>query len=82
MLTVPDFVGTLGVVVILFCYYLLQTRKLRIEDALYSWLNLSGAVLILYSLCHHWNTPSVIIEIAWIAISILGLIRVYRKYYA
>jgi hypothetical protein len=57
MLTVPDFVGTLGVVVILFCYYLLQTRKLRIEDALYSWLNLSGAVLILYSLSKQREIP-------------------------
>ncbi len=81
MITVPDMIGTLGVALILLCYYWLQIRKLRIEGALYSWLNLAGSLLILYSLFHHWNTPSVIIEIAWIAISVLGLIRVYRKYY-
>ena len=74
-----DIVGTAGVALILLCYYLLQARRLTIEHPYYSLLNLIGSSLIMYSLFFHWNTPSFIIEIVWIGISIWGLCKVFCK---
>lgn len=43
------------------------------KDMNYQWLNFFGAWLILFSLFFHWNTACVIIEVAWILISVFGL---------
>jgi hypothetical protein len=79
MVDMADIIGTTGVLLILLCYYLLQARHLTIEHPYYSLLNLIGSVLIMYSLCFHWNTPSFIIEVVWIGISIWGLYKAFFK---
>lgn len=75
LVELPDFVGIIGVSLVLLAYYLLQIGSIKGEDYLYSLLNLCGATFILVSLYFHWNLASVIIEIAWIIISFLGLWR-------
>lgn len=74
-----DGVGTAGVVVIILAYGLLQAERLSSRSATYSWLNLVGAALILVSLFHTWNTASVLIEVFWVAISLYGLWRAWRR---
>ena len=73
-----DFVGTTGVVVILVTYFLLQTERLSSTDVIYSLLNLIGAALIAISLLFDFNLSAFIIEIAWMAISVYGIIRYAR----
>ena len=73
-----DFVGTTGVVVILVTYFLLQTERLSSTDVIYSLLNLIGAALIALSLLFDFNLSAFIIEIAWMAISVYGIIRYAR----
>jgi hypothetical protein len=68
-------VGIIGVVLILVAFFLLQIGKLSSRDFLYSLLNLLGALGILISLIYEWNLSAFIIEIAWILISIYGLIK-------
>ena len=72
-------IGIVGVLLILLAYFLLQNEMLSIETLCYSLLNLIGALLILVSLFYHWNLPSVLIEIAWILISIRGIYRYYSN---
>ena len=72
-----NIIGILGVFLVLLAYFLLQSNIISNKEARFSLLNLIGAVLILYSLLFHWNLASVIIEIAWITISIQGLISCY-----
>ena len=79
MILITDVVGMVGVVLVLVAYQLLQTGKLPADKPTYYWINLSGSVLILFSLFFTWNLASVIIEIAWIVISVLGIVRTSRR---
>ena len=72
-------VGTLGVVLILATYFLLQTERLRSDQLLYSAMNLAGAACILFSLVFDFNLPSFFVETAWVAISLLGIWRNWKQ---
>jgi len=76
---IADMVGIIGVIILLVAYYLLQAKRISSESVLYSLMNLIGAVLILYSLILDWNTPAVIMESAWIVISIFALFKAYTS---
>ncbi|MBA2710639.1 MAG: hypothetical protein H0U57_08630 [Tatlockia sp.] len=76
---ISDFVGSVGVTLILGAYLFSQLKHLSVDSVLYLLSNLIGSLLITYSLYFHWNLASFIIELAWCSISILGLVRVYRK---
>ena len=71
----PDALGALGAGVIILAYFLNQQRRLASEDWRYPALNLSGALLILISLWHEPNLPSIVIEAFWVLISLYGLLR-------
>jgi len=74
-----DIVGLVGVSIIVISYFLLQTHKLNINDVRFSILNIFGSLLILYSLSHDWNLPSVVIEIFWVLISLIGIYRYIKS---
>ena len=73
-----DFVGNIGVALILIAYLFLTLEKLDPKSVLYSVLNGLGALLILVSLYFAFNLSSFIIEIAWLLISLIGLIQAIR----
>lgn len=75
----PDIVGLVGVSMILVAYYFLNTLRLSAHDLVYQNTNLLGSILILFSLCFHVNLASIVIELAWITISTMGIIRILRK---
>lgn len=70
-----DLVGTVGVAMILVAYFLLQTERIDGQSMGYSVINLLGSVFIAISLLFDFNLSSMIIEIAWIAISLYGIVR-------
>jgi membrane-bound ClpP family serine protease len=74
----PDVIGIVGVVLLLIAYYLLSSHKMSAYSMKYQVLNCLGACLILFSLFFHWNTAAVIIEVAWILISMISMIRLLR----
>lgn len=76
---ISDYVGIAGVVLLLVAYFLLSAGQWIADSFIYQFLNFISAWLILFSLCFHWNLSSVIIEIAWIFISLLGIYRVWKK---
>jgi hypothetical protein len=73
-----DVVGTLGVVIVLVAYFLLQTARLDGTSLAYSVINLVGAMLITVSLLYEFNFSAFVIEIFWMAISIYGIVRARR----
>ena len=75
VLTLPDIVGYVGVALVVGTYFLSQVGKMDSTRTLYPALNAVGALLILYSLAHRPNPPSIVIEFFWLAISVVGLIR-------
>ncbi len=79
VMTLPDLIGLLGVACVLFAYWALQTERLASEDWRFSAVNGIGAVLIMVSLFHTFNLASFVIEIVWLAISLYGLWKAWRK---
>lgn len=77
-MTLFDFIGIVGVGLILLAYGGLQLGRLDPKSLSYSCLNASGAVLILISLFFSFNLASFIIECAWLAISVFGIVKALR----
>ena len=73
-----DFIGNLGVVMIVVAYLLLQLDKLRSSDLSYSVLNAVGASLIVASLVVDFNLSALLMEVFWVLISFIGIGRHLR----
>jgi len=74
-----DFIGNLGVALILTSYLLVQMGRTSATGIRYLVANGTGALLILYSLWFDFNLSAFIIEMVWLLISLLGLGRVLLK---
>lgn len=70
-----NLLGMIGVLMVLSAYFLLNLNRLSAKHLTYLLLNGIGSSLILISLWFHWNLASVMIEAAWILISLLGIYR-------
>lgn len=73
-----DLVGSIGVGIIILTYVLLQLEKIRSENLLYSFLNASGACLIIVSLVFNFNFSAFIVEFFWVLISVYGVFKSFR----
>ena len=73
-----DLVGNIGVAFILITYLALQLDKIDAKGLTYSVLNGVGAFLILISLLFAFNLSAVIIEGAWLLISMFGVFLYFR----
>ena len=73
-----DFVGNVGVVVLMVTYLLLQLNRLRSDDLSYSLLNAIGASLIVVSLLVNFNLSAFLMEVFWVLISFVGIYRYFR----
>ena len=71
----PDALGLLGVVLILLAYFLLQAGRMRGASLAYQLMNAFGAVLVLVSLLYAFNLSAFLMELAWLAVSIYGMLR-------
>jgi len=70
-----DFVGNVGVVMVLATYLAVQADRLDARTLAYSALNAIGAGLITLSLCFDFNLSAFVIEVAWVMISLYGITR-------
>lgn len=75
----PDVIGMLGVTLVLSAFGLLNMNKVTSSTMMYQMMNLIGSMLLLFSLCFHLNIASVVIEIAWMLISLVGIYRALKK---
>ena len=73
-----DFVGNLGVVILVITYLMLQLNKLSSDALAYSVLNAAGAGLIVISLLYNFNLSALVIEVFWVLISFVGIYRYFR----
>ncbi len=74
-----DFVGNIGVFMILVAYLLMQLGKLSNHSIRFSLLNAFGALAILVSLYFEFNLSAFIIELFWLLISIIGMVRFWKS---
>ena len=70
-----DWVGLLGTVIILVGFFLLQAGRLMGTGLIYQLINLFGAAGILVSLIGKFNLSVFLLEAAWMAVSLYGILR-------
>lgn len=69
----PVVTGIVGTLLVLLAFFLLQARKLHGNGAVYQLLNAIGAAAIIVSLFYQFNLASMMLEVAWLLISLYGL---------
>jgi len=74
-----NIVGSLGVILIIGSYFLIQIGKLSATGLAYTLTNMLGAACILYSLYFEFNLSAFLVEAFWFLISLIGLARIYRQ---
>ena len=74
-----DIIGTIGVGLILFAYFLNIFSLIPKEGHLFFIMNIVGAALACYAsfLIHYF--PFVLLEGTWTLVSLVGLLRLYTK---
>jgi hypothetical protein len=76
-----NYVGYTGVILILIAYYYLSVGKWIADSMRFQFMNFLGAWFILYSLYFYPNKASISIEVAWIIISAVGMVRILSLKY-
>ena len=74
-----DVIGTIGVGLILFAYFLNIFSLIPKEGQLFFIMNIVGASLACYASLLIDYFPFVILEGTWTLVSIIGLMRLYLK---
>jgi hypothetical protein len=74
-----DWAGYVGVLLVLLAYLLLQAHRLHGNGLVFQLMNAFGALGVLLSLTFgNNNVPAFMMEAAWLAISIYGIVRARR----
>lgn len=78
-MTLPTIIGLAGVFIVLVAYWLLASGRMSNDDWRYPAINIIGTLGIVVSLLENWNPASMVAQLVWIAISIVGLMRIAKK---
>ena len=74
-MTTTDWIGTIGVSVLLLAYLLLLLKALTVSNRLYFWMNIIGAGLSTLASVFLKYVPFIILEGAWMLVSIVALFQ-------
>jgi len=77
--TFSDFLGNIGVALIIISYLFLQLGRVSSTSLKFSLVNALGALLIIISLLNQFNLSAFIIEAFWLLISLMGITRFLIK---
>jgi len=75
--TYSDWIGFLGVAIYVFAYLLLQIGVVRGSGFAYPVMNLIAALMVLVGLSSAFNWSSAALQVIWVVISLVGIIRLY-----
>ncbi len=76
---IANIIGMIGTALVVGTYFMLQLDRIDAKGFAYNFWNLVGALLLLISLLVHFNLASFVIELFWIAASLVGLFRFYQR---
>ena len=71
--------GWTGALLILLGYLAITTGKLTGDSALYQWINVAGATGFVVNGWWHGAIPSAALNIVWLLIGTVALIRLWRR---
>ncbi len=70
-----DIIGMTGTFLVVGAFFMLQLEKASPDSLTYNMMNLTGAILLIISLCYNFNLASFVIELFWIAASLIGIYK-------
>lgn len=74
-----DWAGYIGVLLVLLAFFLLQARKVHGNGIVYQLMNILGAIGVMLSLLFGvMNWPSFLMQLAWLAIGVFGIVNSAR----
>jgi CRP-like cAMP-binding protein len=73
----PDAIGVLGLILYLGSYLALQLGLIRGDDWVFPSFILAASLSMIVSLTARFNPYSMLVEVSWAVISVIGLIRLY-----
>jgi hypothetical protein len=79
-MTATDWIGFVGVTVLLVAFFLNLTDKIKKESLIYLFLNFIGAGIACFASVLLDYLPFIILEGCWTLVSAYGLINYLRKY--
>jgi hypothetical protein len=71
--------GWTGALLILLGYLAITTGKLTGDSALYQWINVAGAAGFVVNGWWHGAVPSAALNVVWLLIGTVALIRLWRR---
>lgn len=74
-----DLIGTIGVGIILIAYFLNMFSIITKDGVFYFILNIIGAAIACFASVLIHYIPFIILEGAWVLVSIVGLIKTIKK---
>jgi hypothetical protein len=74
-----DILGWVGSVEVILAYGLNSYQKMKSDSMLFQVLNLTGAAFLIVNTIYYGAYPSTFINIVWVVIAVVALIRIVRK---
>ena len=74
-MTTTDYIGTIGVSILLLAYLLLLLKAVTSSNRLYIWMNILGAGMCALAATLLKYVPFIILEGAWMLVSIVALFQ-------
>ena len=78
-MTITDWIGFIGVSILLAAYFLNLTNKIKKDGSAYLLLNIIGAAIACFASILLHYLPFIILEGAWTLVSMYGLYNFYNK---
>jgi hypothetical protein len=78
-MTVADWIGSIGVSILLVAFLLNQLKKIAQDSVSYVVMNLIGALLAGLASWMINYTPFVILEAVWVLVSMVSLVSIMRR---
>lgn len=72
-------IGFIGMGCVVLAFWCVVSERWKPTSLAYNILNGIGAILLILSLCVHFNLGSFVIEIFWITISGIGIYKSFRQ---
>ncbi|MFI5152376.1 MAG: hypothetical protein ACHQET_03525 [Chitinophagales bacterium] len=70
-----DSIGWLGSLMVVLAYALNMYKKLAADSVPYYLINIIGSACLIVNTIYHQALPSAVVNIVWIAIALIALIR-------
>ena len=78
-MNITDWIGFIGVSILLLAYFLNITDKIKNDSLIYLFLNFLGAGIACYASVLLNYLPFIILEGSWTLVSVVGIFQYFRR---